>query len=395
MQTATGPLKLLLAESGTTLGGTERVVWELATRLPRARWDVRVWLSPARGVDEMADALADRDVPVSRVAEVDSRWDWGGMWSTGRRLSREKPDLLHVHHVWPAADRYLASLAAAAGVPHLVVTEHIVGRPNSPNQQRLKHRELAQAGAVTAVSAAVADSLVSDYGVPRGRIRLVPNGAEVPDEATEPPAARRVRDELGAGLLRPLWVCAGRLEEQKGQDVLLDALAEVRREGLEFVAVLAGEGSKRAALEARAKELGLGTRVRFPGQVENLGPLLAAADAVALPSRWEGLPLVLLEAMVRARPVVATPVGGIPEVVEDGVHGRLVPVGDAAALAGALADFHRRPDEAVRMGRRGAARVRESYTWPRVVEAFEAVYDEVLGLASFAPADGRAERGAR
>ncbi len=395
MQTATGPLKLLLVESGTTLGGTERVVWELATRLPRARWDVRVWLSPARGVDEMADALADRGVPVSRVAEVDSRWDWGGMWSTGRRLSREKPDLLHVHHVWPAADRYLASLAAAAGVPHLVVTEHIVGRPNSPNQQRLKHRELAQAGAVTAVSAAVADSLVSDYGVPRGRIRLVPNGAEVPDEATEPPAARRVRDELGAGLLRPLWVCAGRLEEQKGQDVLLDALAEVRREGLEFVAVLAGEGSKRAALEARAKELGLGTRVRFPGQVENLGPLLAAADAVALPSRWEGLPLVLLEAMVRARPVVATPVGGIPEVVEDGVHGRLVPVGDAAALAGALADFHRRPDEAARMGHRGAARVRESYTWPRVVEAFEAVYDEVLGLASFAPADGRAERGAR
>ena len=395
MQTATGPLKILLVESGTTLGGTERVVWELATRLPRARWDVRVWLSPARGVDEMADALADRGVPVSRVAEVDSRWDWRGMWSTGRRLSRERPELLHVHHVWPAADRYLASLAAASGVPHLVVTEHIVGRPNSPSQQRLKRRELAQAGAVTAVSAAVADSLVSDYGVPRGRIRLVPNGAEPPDETAEPPAARRVREELGAGLLRPLWVCAGRLEEQKGQDVLLDALAEVRRQGLEFVAVLAGDGSKRAALEARAQELGLEQRVRFPGQVEDLGPLLAAADAVALPSRWEGLPLVLLEAMVRARPVVATPVGGIPEVVEDGVHGRLVPVGDAAALAGVLAAFHQRPDEAVRMGRRGAARVRESYTWPRVVEAFEAVYDEVIGLASFAPADGRAERGAR
>ncbi len=395
MQTAPGPLKILLVESGTTLGGTERVVWELATRLPRARWQVRVWLSPSRGVDEMADALADRGIPVSRVAEVDSRWDWRGMWSTGRRLAREKPDLLHVHHVWPAADRYLASLAAAAGVPHLVVTEHIVGRSHSAGQQGLKRRELAQAEAVTAVSAAVADSLVSDYGVPRGRIRVVPNGAEVPDEQAETAAARRLRDELGAGLLRPLWVCAGRLEEQKGQDVLLEALAGVRRDGLEFVAVLAGEGSRRAALEGRARELGLGGHVRFPGQVEHLGPLLAAADVVTLPSRWEGLPLVLLEAMVRGRPVVATPVGGIPEVIEDGANGRLVAAGDAAALAGALSELHAHPDVATRLGRRGAQTVRERYTWPRVVEAFESVYDEVFGLASFAPEDARAERGTR
>ena len=395
MQTATAPLKILLVESGTAFGGTERVVWELATRLPRARWDVRVWLSPARGVDELADALADRDVPVSRVAEVDSRWDWRGMWATWRRLAREKPALLHVHHVWPAADRYLASLAAAAGVPHLVVTEHIVGRSHSLGQQRLKLRELEQAEVVTAVSAAVADSLVSDYGAPRGRIRVVPNGAELPDEEVEHPAARRLREDLGVGMLRPLWVCAGRLEEQKGQDVLLAALAEVRLRGLEFVAVLAGEGSRRGALEARTRELGLEAHVRFPGQVEDLGPLLAAADAVVLPSRWEGLPLVLLEAMARGRPVVATPVGGIPEVVEDGVHGRLVAADDARALADVLEEFHRRPDAAVRLGRRGAARVREGYTWPRVVEAFESVYDEVLGLASFAPEDARAGRGAR
>ena len=344
MQTQAERLKLLLVESGTAVGGTERVVWELATRLARARWDVRVWLSPAPGVDEFASALTARSIPVTRMREVDSRWDWSGMWATWRRFGRERPDLLHVHHVWPAADRYLAVLAAAAGVPHLVVTEHIEGRSHSAAQVRLKRRELGQAEVVTAVSAAVADSLVSDYGVKRARVRVVPNGAELPDEAAEEAAARRLREQLGAGALRPLWVCAGRLEEQKGQDVLLDALAEVRRRGLGFVAVLAGDGSLRGAFEARARALGLEASVHFPGQVEDLGPLLTAADAVVLPSRWEGLPLVLLEALARARPVVASAVGGVPEVVVDGEQARLVPPGDPQALAEVLEAFHRHPD---------------------------------------------------
>src|SRR4029450_10928026 len=117
------------------------------------------------------------------------------------------------------------------------------------------------------------------------------------------------------------------------------------------------------------------------------GSLLLAADAVVLPSRWEGLPLTLLEALARGRGVIATAVGGVPEVVEDGVHGRLVPPGDADALTEALAAFHAKADEVRRMGGRGAGLVLERYTWERVVEAFEAVYDEVLGLASFSPED--------
>jgi glycosyltransferase involved in cell wall biosynthesis len=387
VRTTTERLRLLLVESGTAVGGTERVVWELATRLPRDRWDVRLWLSPAPGVDEFAMALESQGLPVARVAEVDSRWDWPGMVRTWRQFRRARPDLLHVHHVWPAADRYLATLAEVAGVPHLVVTEHIEGRAHSVAQEQLKRRELGRAEAVTAVSAAVVDSLVRDYGVDRARVRVVPNGAETPDETAERPAARRLREHFGAGALRPFWVCAGRLEHQKGQDVLLDALAEVRRRGLEFVAVLAGEGTLRGAYEERARRLGLADRVHFLGQVDDLGPLLAAADAVVLPSRWEGMPLVLLEALARARPVVASAVGGVPEVVTDGEHARLVPPDDPGALAGALEGFHRHPDAALRLGRHAEARVLESFTWPRVVEAFESVYDEVLGLASFATGD--------
>lgn len=388
-------IRVLLAESGDALGGTERVVWELATRLPAARFEVRVWLSSAPGVDEMADALAARGLAVERIAEVDSRWDWKGMLATWRRLRRARPDVLHVHHVWPAADRYLSTLAGAAGVPHLVVTEHIVGTSHSSGQRALKRGELARADAVTAVSAAVADSVARDYGVPRSRLRVIPNGADLPDEEAEWGPARAIREALGATALRPLWVCAARLEEQKGHAMLFEALAELRRRGRVFTCALAGEGSLRPALERRVEELGLGAFVRFLGQVEEIGPLLLAADAVLLPSRWEGLPLTLLEALARARPVVATAVGGIPEVIEDGVSGRLVPPDDPAAFAAALESFQQKPDAAFRLGRAGARVVAESYTWAHVAEEFESLYDEVLGLASFAPQASGAKGGAR
>jgi glycosyltransferase involved in cell wall biosynthesis len=385
-----GRVKVLLAESGRAVGGTERVVWELATRLSNSpRYEVVVWLSSAPGVDELAGAMTARGLTVERVKEVESRWDWKGMFDTWRKLRKLKPALLHIHHVWPSADRYLPMLARNAGIQHLVVTEHIIGHPNSRSQRALKRMELIDADAVTAVSGAVGDSLVRDYGVARQRVRVVPNGADLPNEDAEWAEARTIRADMGTGMFRPLWVVAARLEEQKGHAILLDALARVRQMNLDFVVALAGEGSLRTALEERVMALGLHGRVRFLGQVEEVGPWLLAADVVVLPSLWEGLPLSLLEAMARGRPVVATAVGGVPEAVEDGVHGRLVPPGDPKALAEALAGIHKMADAARQMGARGAERVRDRYTWQKVVENFEAVYDDVLGLASFAPARPR------
>lgn len=384
MRTAEDRVTLLIAESGRAVSGSERVVWELATRLPK-RFAVHVWLSPDPGVDELAAALEARGVAVHRVPEIESRWDWKGMAATWRRLRALRPDVLHLHHVRPAADRHLSALAGFAGVPHVVVTEHAVVGPHTASQRALKRRELDQASAVTAVCGAIADALVAEYGIDRALVRIVGNGADPPDPRAEAAAAREIRQALGARPDRPLFVCAARLEPEKGHAVLLDALAALRGGGADFVAALAGSGSLRESLEARAGALGLEADVRFLGTLDELGPLLAAADAVVLPSHREGLPLTLLEAMVRARAVVASAVGGVPEVIEDGVSGLLVPPGQAAALAEALGRVGRDPLGAESLGAAAAARVRAHFTWPKVVERFEAVYDEVLGLASFAP----------
>lgn len=386
-------IKVLLVESGRAVGGTERVVWELATRLPPARFDVRVWLSPAPALDEFAAALEQAGLPVDRVAEVDRRFDWKGMLGTWSKLRKLKPDLLHIHHVWPAADRYLSGIARAAGVPHIVITEHIVGEAHSPGQKALKRNELQRADAVTAVTGAIVDSLVRDYGIERSLVRVVPNGADLPDTGAEEVAAGRWRAKYLVTPIKPLWVVVGRLEEQKGHDILFDALAELVRQGMDFTLVVAGEGSRRGWLEQQAVSRGLSPRVQFVGQLEDVGGLLAAADAVLLPSRWEGLPLVLLEAMARGRPIVASRVGGMADALEDGVSGTLVPPGDPVALAAALESLHKRADKAWRMARLAAQRVRERYTWAAVVDEFEAVYDDVLGYATFTPAAEPPARG--
>jgi len=386
-------VRVLLVESGRAVGGTERVLWELATRLPDARFDVRVWLSNDRGVDELAQALVGAELPVDRVAEVASRWDWKGMLDTWARLRRLKPDLLHVHHVWPAADRYLSMIARSAGVPHVVVTEHLVGESHSRGQRALKRDELKTADAVTAVTGVIVDSLVHDYAIDRGIVRVIPNGADSPDTEREEPIARKWRERFLAMPLKPLWVVAGRLEEQKGHDLLLDALVPLLKQGLDFTLIVAGEGSRRGWLEQRALSLGLSPRVQFVGQLDDVGALLAAADGVLIPSRWEGLPLVLLEAMARGRPIVAAGVGGIADALEDGVTGTLVPPNDVPALTAALEHLHRRADRAWHLGRAAADVARERYTWHAVIDEFESVYDEVLGLATVTPEsrpDGKA-----
>jgi glycosyltransferase involved in cell wall biosynthesis len=379
-------LRLLLVGGGSGGFGTpERAIWELATRLPDSRYEVVVWLPPAEDLDELAASLEHRDLPVERFAEPRSRWDLRAFAALRAMLRRVRPTLIHLHTEAEGAHRALPSYARLFGVPHVVVTHH-----GLPGWQPWS--ALAGVDAVAAVCESAGEALVRSHGVPRARIRRVGNGVEPPDEELETPTAIQLREELGAGPQRSLWVCAARLEDIKGHEILLDALHRLQGQGLDFVAAFAGEGARRAGLVRRAADLGLESRVRFLGEVDALGPLLLAADAVVLASREEAQPLSVLEAMIRARPVVASEVGGLPELLEGG-RGLLVPPGDPDALASALTVLHKRPDVADRLGARAAERAYGELTWAHTVERYEAVYDDLLGLAGFTPethARGRA-----
>jgi glycosyltransferase involved in cell wall biosynthesis len=180
-----------------------------------------------------------------------------------------------------------------------------------------------------------------------------------------------------------VWACVGRLETQKGIDVLLAAFAAgaattARPRRLWIV----GEGSQRAALAEQVDALGIASQVRFAGAVHDAAPYLWGADGFALASRWEGLPLALLEAQAAALPVVAAAAGGIPEAIRDGTTGLLVPREDVPALATALARIESEPDLARRLGYEAARQAREEWSWERMVSAYEVLYERAWRRAT-------------
>lgn len=225
------------------------------------------------------------------------------------------------------------------------------------------------AARVVVLGAVWRDFVVAALGVDPAKVAILPNAVLGPEEV---PA----RDESA----RPRLLFLGRLGAGKGIPELLAALARPEMQALDWSATLAGDGDV-AGFQAQARELGLAACVAFPGWVdaEEARRLLAAAHILVLPSHAENLPLSLLEGMAWGLCPVATPVGAVPDVVRDGENGIIVPVGDAAALAGALADLIRHPDRRKRL----AARAREDFLAAYDIGAYrarlEAVYRDALG----------------
>ena len=388
-QSAGPRIPVLLVESGRTYGGTEKVVTELARRMDRARFQPWVVIPRAPALDFMAEDLRASGVPVERLDEITHRLQYGRAWRTLRFLSHRRRAVLHVHHVWPAADRYLVPIAHVAGVHAVIVTEHLVGYAHSSGQKWLKRREHARADEVVCVSRAVAAMLERDYGFDADRGRVIENGVDATGLDRQQPRAAderaRVRERMEAPDGAFVWVCVGRLETQKGIDVLLAAFAAggpATSGGAPRRLWIVGDGSQRAALEAQAQALGIAGQVRFAGAVHDAAPYLWGGDGFALASRWEGLPLALLEAQAAGLPAVAAAAGGIPEAIRDGTTGLLVPREEVGALAAALARVESEPDLARRLGYEAARQAREEWSWERMVSAYEVLYERAWRRAT-------------
>lgn len=277
-------------------------------------------------------------------------------------LRTERIDCLHAHLSTAA---FLGGLAAGmAGIPSVATVHGFTGA--------MWYRSV---GRLVAVSHAVKAHLVGQ-GIPDSRIAVVHNGVALNRYTPTPAAAAKASLDLDPDA--PVAAVVGRLAPEKGQETAVRAWRRVVDQHPRARLLLVGDGALLEPLRALAEELELGDAVRFAGFQSDPRPFMTAADVVLLPSLSEGLPLAALEAMALGRPVIASDVGGLPEVVLPGETGLLLPAGDAGALADAALSLFANPARAADLGAAGRARVEAHFDADRQFGLLRQVLGEGL-----------------
>jgi glycosyltransferase involved in cell wall biosynthesis len=354
---------------GGELAGGQLVALQLA-RASRQRGDDALFVSPARGAfTDLAEAEGFRVLygDVSRLHRA------RGLLALSQRLHDEQVDVVHTHTL--AAANTLGRLAARYARIPVVSHLHIENHFRSATRPLLRAADNYSARLCAALVAVSEDTkrAYERQGYPK-RIEVVYNGV-----ALDGSGPRGLRAELGIPDAVPLVGEIGRLCDVKGQRELIAALAQLPEARVVLVgADLEQGGAFQTALEDEAERLGVRDRIVFAGPRADVARVVAELDVLALPSWTEGLPLVVLEAMAQRRPVVATPVGGTPEVVVDGETGLLVPPRDPDALAAALRRLLGDADLRRRMGEAAYERARTRFSAGAMTRRVLAIYDEVL-----------------
>lgn len=364
-------------------GGAERLAIQTTTRLDPERFDRTLCASRRFDVAiskrHVANALADlraADVRVMGLKRTSAKqvWAW---WPFYRFLRRERIDVLHAHKF--GSNMWGTAIGRLARVPVIVAHEHTWSFEGQP-LRRFGDRELIARGssAFIAVSREDRRRMIEIEHIDPADVMFLPNGIPAPP----PPSGADVRAELGIPADAPVIGTVSVLRPQKALDVLLRASRKLADEFPGLRVLIAGEGDRRFALEELAQELGLEDTVLFMGVRTDVPDVLAALDVAVSTSDFEGSPLSVMEYMEAARPIVATRVGGVPDLIDDGVHGRLVEPQDPDAFAAAVADLLRDPAKAAELGQRARERRRAEFDIDVMVRRLEELYVRLRAEAS-------------
>jgi glycosyltransferase involved in cell wall biosynthesis len=262
----------------------------------------------------------------------------------------------------------------------LEVKRVVTRRMDYPVKKGLSTRFLytGSVDAVVAISAGIRAALVAAE-VPATCIRLIPSGVDTTRFTPDPAARRQIRQSHGLDAREPLVLATGALVERKGYQTLLQAAQHLKAQARQCRYLICGDGQLRSALQAQAGALGLERDVQFAGFCSDVAPYLAAADLFVHVPLWEGLGVAVIEALAAGLPVVASRVGGIPELITDQETGLLVPPQDPPALAAALCRLLDDPLTARALGQTGQSRVRARFDMAVMTQANETLYYDLLG----------------
>jgi glycosyltransferase involved in cell wall biosynthesis len=373
-------------------GGAEGLAVEVAARLDplRFRSTICVTRAPQQlGVDPAAQAAAER-----RLAQAGARVivlrrtrrfglrSWRPLLGV---LRHDRPAVIHGHmfgsNIWAAV------LGRAFGVANIVVHDQREADPlRTPTVRLLTRHVIARVCAAgIAVSRETAAQMVEQDGFDPRRVHVILNG--VP--AVEGANGVRIREELSIGPDDPVVVSVTMLRPAKAIELVVEAAAALAPRFPGLRVLIAGDGSERARLEALIRERRVERTVSLLGMRSDVADILAAANVAVLSSDIEGTPLAVMEYMEGRLPIVATRVGGTPELIDDGVHGVLIEPRDVVALTGAIAGLLEDPARGRRLGAAAYARKSSLFGIAGVVARVESLYDELLLSRSAAPRTAR------
>jgi len=369
-----GPLRIIHVIRALQTGGLETLVLETCARMGRLP-----------GVSASVCALLPGDGLEARPQYGSVRCTVLGDRQRRNRLAmigaltglfrRERPHVVHLHN-------FLCQVRAGLGarlakVPVIIATKHGSDWPRSLGSRRLAARFYRMADALVAVSPDVRDGLLATYGFPAEWVRLILNGVDTERFRPMEGDREKARQDILGFTGRPLVGTVGRLVLYKGVATLLDAFVTVLQRAPDARLVIVGDGGDRASFEGQAASLGIAARVSFLGNRSDVSAIYPLFDVYVQPSYTEGISLTMLEACACELPVVATSVGGNPDIVVDGQTGRLVPPRDPRALAAGILEQWDNVGAARAMACAARQRMLERFSLDRMVRDYVSLYNEV------------------
>jgi len=368
------PIKILIIITDTDLGGTEKIVFELARALSQdieKRFEVKVIALKRRA--RMAARLEDEGIAVQ---SLDLGEELGvcylvralaAIWDLRSILNSEKPDLVH---------GFLFQGNLFARMSKFFTNAKIFSSLRVIDQGWFKIKVDGWTSFLTDLYLCVSDQVklwaLPALAVPQRKIIVIKNGID--PEAFLRLTKDEARIKLGWPALATIITTIARLDRQKGVDLLIKSASLVLRERPDSIFLVVGDGPDKKALVELTRVIGVEKSFIFTGAITDIPTVLAASDIFALPSRWEGMPNVILEAMSGAKPIVAARIGGVPEMLEDRREALLVPPEDVNALARALLELMNNPELSQKIANQARKRVEKEFSLNEMIDNYKKLY---------------------
>jgi len=353
------------------IGGLERVVATIAKGLSADKYRIQVWCAVSGG--SIADDLQAQGIEV-KILGISSYYNPVGFFRLARMLRSIKPDIVHTHTYFTNTLGRIA--AKLAGVPVIIAHVHSTYWVYSKRNLFIEKILSRLTDRIICCSNAVKEFVVSFEGINSAKTVIIYNGVQA--EVTGPNRTKTGKNpDVDAHDV--VIVTVASLFPHKGHRYFIEALNMIKKDESAKQYLIVGDGPLRGTLEEQVRIAGLEHIVRFLGEKKDVGEILLSADIFVLPScEIEGLSMSVLEAMAYGKPVIATAIGGIPEAIDDGVTGILVPPHDSTALAGALRVLLHDRAKRESMGRAGARRFALDFSAEKFLHKVDSLYNECL-----------------